>query len=331
MADDHEPLGGDVGATGAGSRIDAPTGTATVGHSWDGIEELDTPMPRWWLLTFLACIIFAIGYVIAFPAIPLANSATKGLLGRSSHGDLNAELAAYAARQAPVRLALAQLPIERLADNPQLLRAAERGGRSAFKVHCVQCHGAGAAGSQGYPNLNDDDWLWGGDLAALQATLINGIRHPGNDDTRISQMPAFGRDEILQKAEIRDVVAHVRVISGQEKASAAAARGAVLFEANCAVCHGPDGKGNRTLGAPNLSDAIWLYGGDRAALITTLNNARAGKMPAWGKRLDPVTIKMLAAYVHSLGGGEANPVGEANPDAEANSVVEVASAAALAR
>ena len=305
MADDLIP--GAPEAPNSGPRVDAPTGTATVGHQWDGIEELDTPMPRWWLLTFFACIVFAIGYAIVYPAIPLANSASKGLFGWSSHGDLDAELSAEAARQAPVKLALAQLPIDQLPANPQLLRAAERGGRSAFKVHCVQCHGAGAAGSQGYPNLNDDDWLWGGDLATIQTTLINGIRHPGNDDTRVSQMPAFGRDEILQRAEIRDVVAHVRVISGQDEASAAAARGAALFEANCAVCHGAAGTGNREQGAPNLTDAIWLYGGDRASLTATIVNARAGAMPAWGNRLDPVTIKMLAAYVHSLGGGEASP------------------------
>ncbi len=308
MADDLIP--GAPEAPNSGPRVDAPSGTATVGHQWDGIEELDTPMPRWWLLTFFACIVFAIGYAIVYPAIPLANSATKGLFGWSSHGDLDAELSAEAARQAPVKLALAQLPIDQLPGNPQLLRAAERGGRSAFKVHCVQCHGAGAAGSQGYPNLNDDDWLWGGDLATIQTTLINGIRHPGNDDTRVSQMPAFGRDEILQRAEIRDVVAHVRVISGQDEASAAAARGAALFEANCAVCHGAAGTGNREQGAPNLTDAIWLYGGDRASLTATIVNARAGAMPAWGNRLDPVTIKMLAAYVHSLGGGEATPVVE---------------------
>lgn len=308
MADDLIP--GAPEAPNSGPRVDAPTGTATVGHQWDGIEELDTPMPRWWLLTFFACIVFAIGYAIVYPAIPLANSASKGLFGWSSHGDLDAELSAEAARQAPVKLALAQLPIDQLPGNPQLLRAAERGGRSAFKVHCVQCHGAGAAGSQGYPNLNDDDWLWGGDLATIQTTLINGIRHPGNDDTRVSQMPAFGRDEILQRAEIRDVVAHVRVISGQDEASAAAARGAALFEVNCAVCHGAAGTGNREQGAPNLTDAIWLYGGDRASLTATIVNARAGAMPAWGNRLDPVTIKMLAAYVHSLGGGEATPVVE---------------------
>jgi cytochrome c oxidase cbb3-type subunit 3 len=294
----------DPGTRGAGSRIDAPTGTSTVGHSWDGIEELDTPMPRWWLLTFYACIVFAIGYVIAYPAIPLLDHATTGVLGWSSHDDLAGAIAAEGTRQAPMRLALARLPIEQLPGNPTLLRAAERGGQSAFKVHCVQCHGSGAAGSKGYPNLNDDDWLWGGDLAAIETTLKHGIRHPGDDDTRISQMPAFGRDEILAPAQIGDVVAYVRTISKQVPASAAAARGGVLFAENCAACHGPTGAGNRELGAPNLTDAIWLFGGDAASLTTTITNARGGVMPAWGRRLDPVTIRMLAAYVHSLGGGE---------------------------
>lgn len=290
------------------SRVDAATGTPTVGHQWDGIEELDTPMPRWWLLTFFACIVFAVGYAIAYPAIPLRHSATPGLLGWSSHGELNTALAAEAARQAPTRLALASLPIEQLPGNPVLLNAAERGGASAFKIHCVQCHGAGAAGSKGYPNLNDDDWLWGGDIATIATTLTHGIRYPGDDETRVSQMPAFGRDGILKPAEIADLVAHVRVISHQDLPDAASIRGAVLFAVNCAVCHGDKGTGGRTVGAPNLTDAIWLYGGDRATLTATITNARGGVMPAWGQRLDPVTIKMLAAYVHSLGGGEANPV-----------------------
>lgn len=289
------------------SRVDEATGTSTVGHSWDGIEELDTPMPRWWLLTFFACIVFALGYAVAYPAIPLLHRATPGLLGWTSHHELDAALAAEAARQAPIRLALARLPIEQLAGDPVLLDAAERGGRSAFKVHCVQCHGDGAAGSKGYPNLNDDDWLWGGDIKAIATTLTDGIRYPGDDATRASQMPAFGRDGILKPAEIADIVSHVRAISRHDTPNASSARGAVLFAANCAVCHGDAGTGGRSVGAPNLTDAIWLYGGDRATLTATVTNARSGVMPAWGHRLDPVTIKMLAAYVHSLGGGEANP------------------------
>lgn len=309
----------DPGTRHAASRIDKSTGTPTVGHQWDGIEELDTPMPRWWLLTFYACIVFSLGYVIAYPAIPLIDRATDGLLGWSSRGELHAALATEAARQAPMRLALANRPIEQLPGDPPLLHAAERGGRSAFKVHCVQCHGSGAAGSRGYPNLNDDDWLWGGDLASLETTLKHGIRAPGNDETRISQMPAFGTDGVLTGKQIGDVVDHVRVISRQQPAGTGSRRGAALFAENCAACHGSTGAGNREFGAPNLTDAIWLYGGDRQALTATIARSRGGVMPAWGTRLDPATIKMLAAYVHSLGGGETAPA----VTADAASVVPV--------
>lgn len=289
------------------TRIDASTGTRTVGHEWDGIEELDTPMPRWWLYILYATILFAIGYCIVYPAWPLVTRATPGVWGWTSHGQLEREIATDRDRKAPLMLALAQLPIERLSGDARMLTAAEEGGRSAFKVNCAQCHGAGAAGSKGYPNLNDDDWLWGGDLRTIQQTLEHGIRQPGDDATRMSQMPAFGRDGILKPNEIDDVVSHVRALSHQEPASPSSRRGAMLFAANCAACHGDAGRGNRAIGAPNLTDAIWLYGGDRDTLVQTVTNARYGIMPAWGQRLDPVTIKMLAAYVHSLGGGEADP------------------------
>ncbi|TXC69244.1 cytochrome-c oxidase, cbb3-type subunit III [Sphingorhabdus soli] len=285
-------------------RIDEPTGTETVGHEWDGIEELDTPMPRWWLWTFYASIAFAIGYVILYPALPGITGATKGTLGWSSRGQLAEEMQAEANRRAPMLEALSRIPIERLPEDSRLMRAAVEGGRSAFKVSCVQCHGSGASGRKGYPNLNDDDWLWGGDLKAIEYTLTNGVRQPGHEGTRMSQMPAFGRDGILDARAIADVVSYVRTVSGQDKASASARRGAAVFAANCAVCHGADAKGKREFGAPNLTDPIWLYGGDRATLTATVTNARYGVMPAWGNRLDPVTIKMLAAYVHSLGGGE---------------------------
>lgn len=297
----------------AEKRIDEPTGTSTVGHEWDGIEELDTPMPRWWLLILYGTIAFALVYVVLYPAIPLAHASTPGVLGWTSHGQLDREMAREADRQAPIRLAISRTPVEALPANPKLLHLAEVGGGSAFRVHCVQCHGSGAAGSKGYPNLNDDDWLWGGDLKTIETTITHGIRHPGDDATRVSQMPAFGRDGILKPAEIADLVAYVRVISRQGSAGPSATRGAALFAANCAACHGPEGKGNRSVGAPNLTDAIWLYGGDKATLTETITNARGGVMPAWSAALDPVTIRMLAAYVHSLGGGEANPPTEASP------------------
>lgn len=285
-------------------RIDDVTGVEIKGHEWDGIEELDTPLPRWWLWTFYATIFFALGYCIAYPAIPLHDRATGGLLGWSSRGQLSDELRAAEAANAATRTAIARADISTLDSRSPLMLAAIAGGRAAYKVNCATCHGAGAAGSVGYPNLNDDDWLWGGDRAAIHKTLVHGIRQPGHDATRLSQMPAFGRDGILKPAEIEDVVSYVRTLSRIENISASSRRGAVLFSTNCAACHGIDGKGNRELGAPNLADAIWLYGGDREALIVTVSKARYGVMPAWGDKLDPATINMLTAYVHSLGGGE---------------------------
>jgi len=298
-------------------RIDAPTGTQTVGHEWDGIEELDTPMPRWWLLTLYATIIFSIGYVVVYPALPGLTGATKGVFSWSSRAEFRKEMQAETNRKAPILTAIAATPIERLPGRPDLMQAAIQGGSAAFKAHCVQCHGSGAAGSPGYPNLNDDDWLWGGDLRSVEYTITYGARNPDVKETRVSQMPAFGHDGILNPAQVEDVVSHVRVISRQEKPSASSHRGAALFEANCSVCHGPEGKGMRALGAPNLTDGIWLYGGSREALTQTVTDSRKGVMPAWGHALDKVTIKMLAAYVHSLGGGEATPR-EPEPPAATN-------------
>jgi cytochrome c oxidase cbb3-type subunit 3 len=285
----------------ANKRIDEPTGTETVGHEWDGIEELNTPLPRWWLWTFYACILFSLGYVVAYPAWPLMSHATAGVLGWTSRGELAKEIDAEARRKGPALAALAQTPIERLPENEGMMRAAISGGRAAFKVNCVQCHGAGAAGSHGFPNLNDDDWLWGGDLKAIEYTLVHGARQPGTAGTRMSRMPAFGRDKILNPAQISQVSDYVLSLSGKERANAA---GAQIYADNCAVCHGPTGEGNRQFGAPNLADAIWLYGRSKAQVTAQVVNGRNGVMPAWGEKLDPVTIRMLAAYVHSLGGGE---------------------------
>lgn len=302
-------------------RIDAPTGTSTVGHEWDGIEELDTPMPRWWVITFWITILWGVGYILLYPAIPLGNSATQGIRNWSSRGQFEQELAAETARRAPITTALAAIPVEALADDERLYQAAIEGGRAAFKVHCVQCHGSGAAGSVGYPNLNDDDWLWGGDLPAIHATLTHGIRQPDHAATRASEMPAFAG--VLSAAEIDAVTAYVQSLSGKVGAGANAT-GAALFANNCASCHGADGKGLREFGAPNLTDAIWLYGGDTASIRTTILHSRQGVMPRWDNRLDPVTIKMLAAYVHSLGGGEATPAPQVPAVAAAAEPAEVA-------
>lgn len=289
----------------ANKRIDEPTGVETVGHEWDGIEELDNPMPRWWLWTFYLTIAFAIGYVVVYPAIPLLNAGTPGIAGWSSRGDIAKETRQAELQRADVMAQLAATPLEQLPANPALMKAAVAGGRAAFRVNCVQCHGAGAAGVQGlYPNLNDDDWLWGGSLTEIAYTINHGIRQPGKDETRDSLMPSFGRDGILTPDQIQDVTSHVLTLSGREKPSASSVRGAEQFATNCVACHGSDGKGLREFGAPNLADAIWLYGHDRQAIAANIGDAHAGVMPAWQGRLDPVTIQMLTAYVHSLGGGE---------------------------
>jgi cytochrome c oxidase cbb3-type subunit 3 len=285
-------------------RIDEPTGTETVGHEWDGIEELNTPLPRWWLWTLYATIVWGIAYTIAYPAWPLISEATAGVLNWSSRDELAKEMAVVDASKAPIVNAIASTPVEQLQRNPQLFQAAVEGGRAAFRVNCVQCHGTGAAGSKGYPNLNDDEWLWGGDIKAIHYSIEHGIRNPDHKQTRMSQMPAFGRDGLLQPGEIGELTAFVRAASRQQPVDAAARRGAALFATNCAACHGTDAKGNRELGAPNLTDAIWLYGGDADSIRKSINDARYGVMPRWGEKLSPATVNMLAAYVHSLGGGE---------------------------
>ena len=285
----------------ANKRIDEPTGTETVGHEWDGIEELNTPLPRWWLWTFYLTIVFAIGYVIAYPAWPMIDRATSGVLGWSSRGDLAKDMSAADQARATLREQLARIPIERLPEDSALMQQAIAGGAAAFKVNCVQCHGSGAAGSQelGYPNLNDDAWLWGGDLKAIEYTLVHGIRQAGHEETRSSVMPPF--EGAFDAGQLDALTDHVLSLSGQAPANPAGAR---LYADNCLACHGAAGEGDRAQGAPTLNDAIWLRGSSREAIKRQILNPRMGMMPKWEGRLDPVTIKMLAAYVHSLGGGE---------------------------
>ncbi len=285
-------------------KIDEPTGVETVDHEWDGIEELTNPLPRWWVLTTYLTIIFAIGYMVVYPAIPLLGSGTQGLWGWSSRGQLTEEMAAGAASRKAATDAIAATPLEALVKDEKLMQLAIAGGSAAFKQNCVQCHGSGAAGSLGYPNLKDDDWLWGGNIQEIEFTLQHGIRAADDPATRTSLMPSFGKDGVLTGPQIGDTTAYVLSLSGKAPSDAAATRGAGLFAANCAVCHGSDGKGLRQFGAPNLTDAVWLFGGKPEQVTASISKARAGVMPTWSKKLDAVTIKMLAAYVHSLGGGE---------------------------
>ena len=251
----------------------------TTGHEWDGIEEFDNPLPRWWLWTFYATILWAVVYWVAYPAWPMLTKATPGVVGYSSRADVAADIQRYKDANAAVDAKLASVELTAIQGDSDLMNYATNGGAAVFKTWCAQCHGGGAGGFTGYPALVDDDWLWGGSITDIHTTISHGIRSELDPDTRLSEMPKFG--EILSPAEIGNVVQYVRQISGQEADAAAATEGATVFADNCAACHGDDGKGNRDLGAPNLTDAIWLYGGDVASLTTTVTYARAGVMPAW--------------------------------------------------
>ncbi|MBQ0818484.1 MAG: cytochrome-c oxidase, cbb3-type subunit III [Hyphomicrobiaceae bacterium] len=275
----------------------------TTGHDWDGIKELNNPLPKWWLYVLYACIVWAIAYWILYPAWPLVSSYTKGTLGFSQRAVVAEQLEQSKAEKAGFREQIANNELAEIKANPELLNFALAGGAAAFGDNCAPCHGRGAQGAVGYPNLRDDAWLWGGSLDAIHQTIRYGIRadHP---DTRNGQMPAFGRLGMLQPPQVNDVAEHVLSLSGNAEDQEAAERGGEMFTTNCAACHGADGTGNRELGAPNLADELWLYGGDKASIVETINNARGGMMPAWNERLDPATVKELAIYVHSLGGGE---------------------------
>ncbi|UCH75256.1 MAG: cytochrome-c oxidase, cbb3-type subunit III [Rhodospirillales bacterium] len=279
---------------------DSVTGTETTGHEWDGIKELNTPLPRWWLIVFWITVIWSVAYFILYPSWP----GWDGVWNYTARKDVAARLEAVQAERAEWLDKLAVASLDEIEQEPDLLEFAIAGGRAAFADNCAPCHGTGGAGGPGYPNLLDDDWLWGGTVEAIGTTLRHGIRWAQDEETRISDMPRFGVDELLTADQIGDVAEYVLSLSHGATDRTAADRGQTIYAENCAVCHGPNGGGNAELGAPQLNDAIWLYGGGKENLVTTISRSRRGVMPAWGGRLDPVTIKQLAIYVHSLGGGE---------------------------
>lgn len=283
---------------------DALSGRETTGHEWDGLTELNTPLPRWWLNTFYVTILFAIVYMALFPSVPWFTGYFHGLLGYSQRTALVREMAVAGEHEKAVRQRLAAESVAEIRNDPQLFPFAQVGGRAAFNDNCAPCHRTGGVGAVGYPNLTTDRWLWGGTLADIQQTITHGIR-ADDPDTRQSAMPRFGVDRILTQDQISDVADFVMSLSQTSKASPdAIERGAKIFADNCAACHGEKGTGNQEVGAPNLTGRIWLYGGDKKSIVHTITFARNSTMPAWGKRLDPVTIKMLTIYVHSLGGGQ---------------------------
>jgi cytochrome c oxidase cbb3-type subunit III len=287
----------------AQNEIDHVTGVHTTGHEWDGIKELNNPLPRWWLWVFYASVVWSLGYFVAYPAWPTLTGYTTGVLGYSQRQAALDDHAAGISARLSLGGGLADASLEQIRTDPNLLEFALANGKAAFGDNCAPCHGSGATGSPGYPNLQDDDWLWGGTLDDIHMSLIAGIRsnHP---DTRMNDMPAFGRDKLLEPVEIRQVANYVLSLSGQPTTEGVdLAAGETIFAEQCSGCHAEDGTGIQELGAPNLADAIWLFGGDERSVIESIANSRRGVMPAWEGRLDPVTIKSLAVYVHALGGG----------------------------
>jgi cytochrome c oxidase cbb3-type subunit 3 len=286
------------------SDLDQVSGTTTTGHEWDGIKELNTPLPRWWIITFYITIVWAFGYWVVYPAWPMLWSHTTGILHYSSRADVAVELANLEKIRGDKMVALGAASLADIEKDPALLALARARGKTVFGDNCAPCHGSGGAGAKGYPNLNDDDWLWGGTLDQIMQTIQFGARS-GHEKTHEGKMLDFGKDGTLKKDQIVTVANYVRSLSGlSTRQGYDAAAGAKIFAENCTVCHGDAGKGNQEVGAPNLADKIWLYGSDEATIIETVTNGRSGVMPAWVGRLDPATIKAMAVYVHSLGGGK---------------------------
>ena len=278
----------------------------TTGHSWDGIEEFDNPMPRWWVWSFILCVIFAMGYWVFYPAWPGINKATTGVLGYASRNQVAKEIATFEARNDVLFAQILETEPAELAQNEDLHRFAVNAGASVFKAQCSQCHGAGGGGVQagGFPSLLDDDWLWGGKPADIVQTVTYGIRNEDYPDARYSQMPSFGRDGLLTEDEIRQAANFVLSLSGADHDAELASAGAEVFDYNCSACHGPNGGGNQDLGAPALNDQIWLYGGSEQTVYESIYNARFGVMPGFTDRLREGEVRAVAAYVHQLGGGE---------------------------
>jgi cytochrome c oxidase cbb3-type subunit 3 len=282
---------------------DAHSGRDTTGHEWDGLKELNNPLPRWWLYTFIACCVFGVVWMVLYPSVPGITGHTRGLLGYSTRAGVDADVKALVAKRAVYMDKIAATPIEQVKDDPQLLAMAITAGRVTFGNNCAPCHGAGGEGHVGYPNLADDVWLWGGTLADIEKTVTHGIRS-GDAEARASAMPRFGVDGVLKPEEIQGVADYVMTLFGAGDASVDVSRGKALFADNCASCHGERGEGNRDVGAPPLRSQVHLYGATRAMVVGQITNPRQGVMPNWNTRLDPATIRSVALYVHALGGGE---------------------------
>lgn len=288
--------------SGKNPETDHVSGVDTTGHEWDGIKELDNPLPRWWLWIFYASIAASIVYWVLMPAWPGISSYTRGLRNHSDRVNVAAELKSLEVQRGAEGAKLKTASLQQIEQDPALQAYALAAGASAFGDNCATCHGTGGTGAKGYPNLRDDVWIWGGSLEDIHHTINVGIRS-GHTDTRMSQMPAFGRDGMLQPAQVSDLTQYVMALSGRKADRGAVGRAAQLYADNCAACHGVDGKGDQAQGAPDLTDGEWLYGSTAEDIQAQIWNGRGGVMPSWEARMNEETRKALAIYIHANAGG----------------------------
>jgi len=289
---------------------DPISGQYTTGHEWDGIKELNTPLPVWWVYVFLACIVWAVGYWVVYPSWPTnPNGVWNGTSGWHARSQWAQDIDAAKAGKKAYLDKIETASLDDIVKDKTLLAFAQRGGEVVFKENCAACHGVGGVGSYGFPTLADDQWLWGGTLDDIKTTISYGVRN-SNANSRQSEMPAFGGGEVLNDTQLNDLAEYVLSLSKSSTDAAAAGRGKDIFASNgCSACHGDNGEGNQMMGAAPIGSGTWLYKastakGQKAEIISQVQKPKHGNMPAWSERLDETTIKMLTVYVHSLGGGK---------------------------
>jgi cytochrome c oxidase cbb3-type subunit 3 len=281
---------------------DRVTGRTTTGHEWNGIEELETPIPRVVFFFLGATVLFSLICWVLYPTWPLGSTFTKGLTGFDQRNLVTEQVAKADAERASAWAGkLETMSYADIEADPALMQPVREAGRTLFVDNCAVCHGVSATGGPGFPNLTSKSWLWGGEPEAIEETIKVGINST-NDDTRVSQMMAFGRDGVLAPEQISNVVTYVRSLSGAEGDAARIDAGKEVFAANCVACHGDNAKGNHDVGAPDLTDHFWIYGGDVDSVYTSVYSGRQGHMPHWDARLSPLQVKLLTVYVHTLDG-----------------------------
>ncbi len=282
---------------------DIVSGRDTTGHDWDGVKELNTPLPNWWVIVFAACVVIAAIQCLLYPSFPGVTGYFHGLLGYSQRTAVDRAVAEVQAQRAEAMNQIATASFEDIRKDPQLMAVAMAAGRIIFADNCQPCHGAGGGGQPGFPALAAGAWIWGGTLPVLQQTITYGIRS-GDPKARSSQMLRFGAFGILKPEQIQQVADYVMTLYGKGEDGKDVSAGKAIFAANCAVCHGAEGQGNRTIGAPRLASRVHLYGDARETVVAQVTDPRMGVMPNWNARLNTGQIKAVALYVHALGGGE---------------------------